>query len=65
MDESYYKGMTMTSEVSTQEVRVSVSVDERLVKLPKGAFVALVNEFHDRLMGHAIAIEDGPQKLYL
>jgi hypothetical protein len=55
----------MTSEVSTQEARVSVSVDERFVKLPKSVFVALVNEFHDRLMDHAIAVEEGPQTLYL
>jgi len=56
----------MTSEVSTQEVRVSVSVDERFVRLPKKEFVDLVNEFHDRLMGHAIVLEGGPQeKLYM
>jgi hypothetical protein len=66
VEESYTKGIYMTSEVSTQEVRVSVSVDERLVRLPKKEFVALVNDFHDRLMGHAVGIEDGPQdKLYL
>ena len=55
----------MTSEVSTLEVRVSVSIDERTVKLPKSVFVALVNEFHDKLQGHAvISPEDGPQKMY-
>jgi hypothetical protein len=56
----------MTSEVSTLEVRVSVSIDERSIKLPKSVFVGLVNEFHDKLQAHAIVdFEDGPQKMYL
>lgn len=64
--EDYDKGMTMTSEVSTLEVRVSVSIDERSIKLPKSVFVGLVNEFHDKLQAHAIVdFEDGPQKMYL
>jgi len=56
----------MTSEVSTAEILVKASVDERTVKLPKGVLVALVNEFHDKLQSYAVvASEDGPQKLYL
>lgn len=56
----------MTSEVSTAEILVKVSIDERAVRLPKGEFVALVNEFHDKLQSHMVTIsEDGPQKMYL
>lgn len=56
----------MTSEVSTADILVKVSIDERTVKLPKKEFVALVNEFHDKLQSHVVLhSEDGPQKLYL
>ena len=56
----------MTSEVSTADILVKVSIDERTVKLPKSAFVALVNEFHDKLQSHVvIPNEDHPKKMYL
>ena len=57
----------MTSEVSTSDILVKVSIDERTVKLPKSTFVALVNEFHDKLQSHVVveSPEDGPQKMYL
>lgn len=56
----------MTSEVSTADILVKVSIDERTVKLPKSTFVALVNEFHDKLQSHiVVSAEDGPQKMYL
>jgi len=56
----------MTSEVSTADILVKVIIDERTVNLPKKEFVALVNEFHDKLQSHVrVDFEDGPQKLYL
>ena len=55
----------MTSEVSTADILVKVSIDERTVKLPKSEFVALVNEFHDKLQSHVlVSSEDGPHKMY-
>ena len=56
----------MTSEVSTADVLVKVSIDERTIKLPKSVLVAYVNELHDKLQSHTVVVsEDGPQKLYL